>query len=220
MIPVTPYGAIFAANGCRLNFSSKAGALYVVDIPKVKEKIVKDALSDISKFDDTSNYMDGMAAIHLADFIDELPTPLSGDIRTNVLTALGILKNFKYVSQVLAQQKTNRSWHGSDKPGECTSFGSLCTHRGITVVPGKRGRKSSRSPDQYHRLNSSGEISREQLVTPALEAFVSSISADVLISSIASSDIAIKLEKMSEEELEEVLSKIALLKQNFNGVKV
>src|SRR5260221_4764630 len=182
LIPVTAYGSLFAAIGCRLNFDSKSAQLGVSDIPKSIKKYVEPALEDISHFEDTANFADGMSAIHIAHTVDDKDNPLDDGIKANVLTALGILKDGRFVAQVIAQQKTNRSWHLSEKPNTCTYFGDLCTHRGVMNIPGKRGRKSTRNPDQYHRLSAVGEIGREQLVTPALEDLVSHIPAGAIIS--------------------------------------
>lgn len=214
MVSVTQYGAIFAANGCKLNFVPSSASLEVVESPKDSVRIIDAALADIAKFEDTSNFADGMAAIHLADYIDKDPNPISSPTRIAVLNALGITKDGKFVSQVLAQQKTNRSWHSSTKPFECSHFGEICTHRGIENVPGKRGRKSTRSPEQYHRLTSSGEISREQLVTPAIENLVGNIPSDSLISMSGGSGYVggINLDRLSMEEIEEVLARINAMK--------
>lgn len=214
MISVTQYGAIFAANGCKLNFVPSSASLEVVESPKDSVRIIDAALADIAKFEDTSNFSDGMAAIHLADYIDNDPNPISSPTRIAVLNALGITKDGKFVSQVLAQQKTNRSWHTSSKPFECSHFGEFCTHRGVENVPGKRGRKSTRSPEQYHRLTSSGEISREQLVTPAIENLVGNIPSDSLISMSGGSGYVggINLDRLSMEEIEEVLARINAMK--------
>lgn len=210
VIPVTAYGSLFAAIGCRLNFDSKTAQLRVADIPKTVKKYVDAALEDISHFEDTANFADGMSAIHLAQTIDDEKNKLDDSIKTNVLTALGIVKDGRFVAQVIAQQKTNRSWHLSEKPNTCTYFGDLCTHRGITNIPGKRGRKSTRNPDQYHKLSSAGEIGREQLVTPALENLVAHIPADSIISVKSSNGFVggINLDALSEEQITEMVERI------------
>src|SRR6185295_10287736 len=126
------YGSLFAAAGCKLNFDSNTAQLDVVAIPKTLKKVIDAAISDIEKFENTANFADGMSAIHLADQVDGKDNPLSTEIRSGVLDALGIVKDGKFVAQVLAQQKTNRSWHTSEEPNKCTYFGDICTHRGIT----------------------------------------------------------------------------------------
>jgi len=217
-IPITAYGSIFAAIGCRLNFDSKSAQLSVSEIPKSVKKYVEPALEDISHFEDTANFADGMSAIHVAHTVDSEPNPLDDTIKANVLTALGILKDGRYVAQVIAQQKTNRSWHLSEQPNTCTYFGELCTHRGIVNVPGKRGRKSTRNPDQYHKLSGAGEIGREQLVTPALENLVSHIPPDAIISVKSSNGFVggLNLDKLSEEEITAMVEKI----EKFRAQKV
>ncbi len=214
-IPVTQYGPIFAAANCKLNFDSFRAQLEVVQVPKNAKKIVDEALDDIARFEDTSNFTDGMSAIHLADLIDSKDNPLDKATRENVLTALGIIKDGKYVAQIIAQQKTNRSWHLSEKPSECTYFGEICTHRGITNVPGKRGRKSTRKPEQYHQLSLSGEIAREQLVTPALENLVSSLPSENVISITSSSAFigGINLDDLAEDEVKEIIERVKKLKE-------
>lgn len=216
-ISVTAYGTLFAAINCRLNFDSKNAQLEVVQIPKTVKKIVDAALADIEKFEDTSNFADGMSAIHLADLVDGQSNTLDGDVRSNVLSALGLTKDGKFVAQVIAQQKTNRSWHLSEKPSECTYFGDICTHRGILNVPGKRGRKSTRTPEQYHMLSSkSGEIAREQLVTPALEALVSAIPATNVISVNSANGFVggINIDELDEKEVADLIERINKLKES------
>lgn len=211
-IPVTQYGSLFAAANCKLNFDSFRAQLEVVQIPKNGKKIVEAALADIEKFEDTSNFADGMSAIHLADLIDGKNNPLDNSVRDNVLSALGIVKDGKFIAQTIAQQKTNRSWHLSEKPSECTYFGDTCTHRGITSVPGKRGRKSTRTPEQYHKLSLSGEIAREQLVTPALEALVAALPADRIISITSTNTFnGINLDDLEEDQVKEIIERVKQL---------
>lgn len=223
-LPLTQYGALLAATNCRLNFDSKTAQLEVVDIPKSIKKAVDAALVDIARFENTANFADGMSAIHLAELIDFNPNPLDIDLRQRVLSALGITKDGKFVAQVIAQQKTNRSWHLSEKPSECTYFGDICTHRGIQTVPGKRGRKSNRTPEQYHILSKSGEIAREQLVTPALENLVNHIPADNVISITTSNGFVggINLDELDETEIQKLVEHIKEIKaaRSTEGVAV
>jgi hypothetical protein len=212
---IIQYGAIFKAANCKLDFQSKSASIEVVEIPSKSKSTIQAAIDDVSKFEDTANYTDGMAALNLSDFIDGEPNPLSDSVRDNVLTSLGIMKEGRFVAQALAQQKTNRSWHVSKTPNECSYFGDICTHRGIKSVPGKRGRKSSRKPDQYHTLSNSGVIGREQLVTPALENLMGVIPVENLISvtgGVGSLNI-INLNEMDQEQLEELWQRIKALKE-------
>lgn len=220
-ISITQYGAIFAAANCKLNFDSFHARLEVVEIPKSAKKIVEAALADIERFEDTSNFADGMSAIHLADEIDSKSNPLDSAVRENVLTTLGIVKDGKFVAQQIAQQKTNRSWHLSEKPAQCTYFGEICTHRGIMNVPGKRGRKSTRTPEQYHKLSLSGEIAREQLVTPALENLVAHLPADRIIS-ITSTNMfnGINLDDLAEDQIKEIVERVKQLQEERKNTLV
>lgn len=221
-IPLTQYGSLLAAAGCRLNFDSKGAQLEVVEIPKPIKKKVEAALADIAKFENTANYADGMSAIHLSDFVDGQPTTLTPEIRTNVLNALGIIKDDKFVAQVIAQQKTNRSWHTSEEASKCTYFGEICTHRGITNTPGKRGRKSTRTPDQYHILSKTLEIAREQLVTPALEELVASIPAANIISVTSSNGFVggINLDDLDEDQIKALVERIKKVQDQRSTVNV
>jgi len=204
------YGSVFAAAGCKLNFDSNSAQLEVVAIPKPLKKVIDAAIDDIEKFENTANFADGMSAIHLADQVDGKDNPLSSDQRSGVLSALGIIKDGKFVAQVIAQQKTNRSWHLSEEANKCTYFGDICTHRGIVNVPGKRGRKSTRTPEQYHMLSKTLEIAREQLVTPALERLVESIPAANIISVTSGNGFVggINIDDLSEDEIKEMIAKV------------
>jgi hypothetical protein len=221
-ITVTQYGSLFAALNCRLNFDSKTAQLEVVGIPKQLKRVVDAALTDIAKFEDTSNFADGMSAIHLAETVDNEPTTLTAEIRQNVLNALGITKDNKFVAQVIAQQKTNRSWHLSEEPSKCTNFGDICTHRGIVSVPGKRGRKSTRTPEQFHIRTGSGEIAREQLVTPALEELVNAIPADNIVSVTTSNGFVggINIDELDPEEIQKLVDGIKKMREDKKSVAV
>lgn len=178
---ITQYGTLFVAFGCKLNYDSLDVKLKIADDAS-KNTIIKNVLADIDKFDDCANYMDGAAALCLADYVDNEPNPLSNKVRENVLSGLGIKKDNKFIYQVLSLQKNNRSWHNSTIPSECEHFGEVCTHRGINHNPDRKGRHSSRQPEDYHILNSRGIIAREQLVTPALELFFQKIPEGNLVS--------------------------------------
>lgn len=209
MSNINQYAAIFAAAGVKLNYDSHKAELEVPTLPSKKEQkeVVKKALDDIDKCDNTANYEDGAASIVLADTIDGEPNPLDEKFRSRVLTALGIMKEGKFVSQYLSQQKTNRSWHTSEEPNTCSYFGEACTHRGIVSVPGKRGRKSTRKPEEYHPMLRSGVIAREQFVPQSLEVLVDSIPADNLISD-KGTVTTIKLHKMDAEELQKIKEQV------------
>lgn len=169
---IIQFAPIFSAAGCHLNLDTTYIEMDVVNLDKLPKKtriIVDQAIEDVDKYLDTANYEDGIALIALADYVDNEPNPLNNESRTRLLTNLGLMADEKYISQVLAVQKNNRAWHSSDVAGDCTYFGKSCTHRGAVEVAGKRGRKATRSPEEYHRLASNGIIGREQLVTPGLQ---------------------------------------------------
>lgn len=172
------YATIFSAYGCKFNYNSADSTLDVID---GKDASVERALKDIALFDNTANYLDGASAIPLADTIDGEKNPLSKKVRANILDALNITVDGKFVYQVLSLQKNNRSWHYSKKPRECSSFGDTCTHRGINPDPERKGRTSSRQPNEYHMPKGDGTV-REQLVTPALEVIFKGMNKDRIVS--------------------------------------
>jgi hypothetical protein len=179
---VTQFATIFDAFGCELRYNSQDATIEVIEAPKGSKAIVDKALDEIQYYDDTKNYVDGMAALCVADYIDDLPNPVSTESRLNILHALGIMKDSKYIHQTLVLQKNNRSWHFSNIANDCKYFGEECTHRGINPDPDRKGRRSSRKPEDYHKLNNKGEIVREQLVTSGLESVFKDIPKDSLIS--------------------------------------
>lgn len=208
---VIQYASALKAFGCRLNLISDIAEVAVTDIPERtnSKEILDSFLTDIFKYSDTANYVDGFAATYLADTIDSNPNPIVEEIRENVLQALGLKQSGRFVAQELALIKVNRSWHISDEPNTCTRFGELCTNRGILDIEGKRGRKSTRQPNEYHRSNSKG-ISREQLVTPAVQALYDNIPSENLIS-VKTSLTSFSLRDISDlgkEELETLLTKV------------
>lgn len=215
MFNIIAYGSIFSAIGCKLNFSTTTAYLEVIESPKPVKKIVGSAIEDIGKFDFTANFTDGLAAPFLADLIDGDTNPLNKISCIQALTTLGLMKDGKFISQVLALQKTNRSWHTSDVPNECSYFGEECTNRAVSNV-GKRGRKSSRAPEEYHKLSSTGVIAREQLVTQNVEKLFSSISPTMLVS--ANTKI-INLEELSPEAIEGLLQRIKEIQSEKVEVK-
>lgn len=213
---ITAYGTIFSALGCKLNYNSHKVRLEVEDAPKNKTKIVDAAISDIYYFDDCANYMDGAAAIVLADTIDGVINPLKPSIRTNILHGLGLQKNEKFIYQVLSLQKNNRSWHYSDTPNSCNHFGEDCVNRGIEPDPNRKGRRSFRQPDEYHRLDGKGKVSREQLVTPNLEKLFQSIPDTNLIrDNHTFMSLTVNLKKMKDLSVEDKLKMIAELQESI-----
>lgn len=214
MTNVIAYGSIFAAVGCKLQFSTVSAHLEVVDSPKQIRKIVDAALHDIEKFELTANFTDGLAAPFLADDIDGESNPINKVLCIQALTTLGLMRDGKFISQVLALQKTNRSWHTSEQPNSCSYFGEECTNRS-TANQGKRGRKSTRNPDQYHPRSSTGIIGREQLVTQNLEKLFSAIPAQMLVSS---NTRVIDLASLDDAALNELLQKIKIIQQEKANV--
>jgi hypothetical protein len=205
---VIQYAALLSAVGCKLDFNTTNATLEVTDYPQGKAKLIKAALADIEKFDDTANFVDGISAPFLADTISGNKNYLA-DYRKEILEKLGVMRNGKFISQELALIKTNRSWHTSETSNGCSHFGEVCTHRGMVHVPGKRGRKSNRKPTDYHLKNSQGTIGREQLVTPALEQLYKAIPDEMLISN-AGHTIEINLTRyknMDNEEFKSLLNK-------------
>jgi len=200
---IIQFGSILSAAGCKLNFDASTALIQVIEYPPDKATIIEEALHDIDLFDDTALFLDGLAAIHLADLINGYDNPLTPAIRNGVLEALGIKFDGVFVSQTLSKLKTNRSWHLSETPGTCTYFGDLCILRGVEHDPHKRGRRSIRAPDNFHPLKSN-KVAREQLVTPAVEALVRSV--DPI--NVVSKPEVINLEQFSKERLEELVLRI------------
>jgi len=152
-----------------MSYNSSHASLEIRDVPKDHKGVIEAMLKEIEHFDDTTTYVDGVASFCVAAYIDDMPNPIPERARLNVLHALGIMKDDLFIHQVLMLQKNNRSWHRSEKPGECSYFGETCTHRGIKPDPERKGRISHRQPNEYHAINSKDLIAREQLVTPNLE---------------------------------------------------
>jgi len=197
------YSPMLVAFGCNLKYHSEDATVEIIEKPKRKDRILEDALEDISKFEDTANYQDGIASLVLATFVDEDENPLKHSVRLNILNALGIMSDERFIVQALNAAKVNRSWHISEKSGECTYFGDYCTHRGITTVPGKRGRKSNREPWEYHPKSSKG-IGREQLVTVALQKAYDSIPESSLVTIKAVKQIQFDIEALRQMPSEDI----------------
>ena len=215
MTSITAFGALFAALGCKMNYNSKKVRLEVIEAPKGGSVIVENATSDIDHFDDTVNYVDGAAALVLAETIDGNKNPLSVTIRKNVLDGLAITKDDKFIYQALSLQKNNRAWHFSDVPNDCSHFGETCTHRGIKPDPERKGRRSNRKPEEYHRLDGHGKIGREQLVTPALEKLFQSIPQRNLVSGREFMTIHLDLKNLTKMPLDKKIQIITELQESM-----
>jgi hypothetical protein len=213
------YASILDAAGAKLNLNTNALDLEVVEVPKGKKNLFQNAASDIVNYLDTRIYTDGLAAFAIASFIDGQPNAISDEARRNILETIGLTKNGQYISQTLSLIKINRSWHTSERPNECSYFGDSCTTRGIVEVSGKRGRKSTRSPAEYHERKSNGIISREQLVTPAVEALYRAIPSEMVTSAPRQKNVIRldEIDKMSPEELSLILDKIKEVESRVNA---
>lgn len=179
---VTQFATIFDAVGCVLRYNSADATISVIDTPKGMKELVHRTLGEIKHFDMTANFIDGMSALCVADFIDDVANPIDDSIRDSIMHALGVMKDGKYIHQTLMLQKNNRSWHFSEVENDCSHFGEECTHRGVNPNPDRKGRRSNRKPDEYHMLDGKGDIKREQLVTTNLEDMFKRIPTDVLVS--------------------------------------
>jgi hypothetical protein len=124
------------------------------------------------------------------------------------------MKDGKYIHQVLVLQKNNRSWHYSEKANECSHFGEECTHRGINPNPERRGRKSNRSPEDYHNLDAKNRIVREQLVTANLEEMFQKIPDEALISAKSQIGISVDLKAFKKLPIDEQLRIISDLQES------
>jgi hypothetical protein len=200
------FGSIFRAAGCSLNFESSSNQLSVIGFPSDKRELIEGALKEIELFEDTATFEDGIVAIPLSDSIDNVSSPLSEIFRLQVLETSGIMHSGLWVSQVLQKIKTTRSWHGSPEPNRCVYFGEVCTNRGMMRDPNKRGRPSYRKPEEFH-IRKSASISKENLVTPMLEALTVSIDSLLLTSNPQTIRID-KLDELGETELEALMDRI------------
>lgn len=213
MADVTAFGTIFTAFGCKLNYDSANVRLEVISSPK--SRISDRAISDILSFDDTTNYIDGAAALVIAETIDGERNPIKERVRTNVLEGLGITHNGKYIYQVLSLQKNNRAWHFSDVPNACSNFYDTCTHRGVNPDPERKGKRSNRKPEEYHTLDGHGNVRREQLVTPALETLFRNIPEENLISGRQPVSINLDLKNLKKLPIDEKLRIISGLQESI-----
>jgi hypothetical protein len=210
---VIQYASAFSALGCKLEFNSSSGEMDVIEIPKDKRSVVELALADIAIYEDTANYADGMAIFALADQIDDKPNPVNISTRKSILsTVLGYTNHAgKYYRPLIHSIKVQRSWHTSTKPNSCSNFGEICTHRGIDIPEGRRGRKSYRNPNEYHTASSRG-IAREQLVTPNLNAMYVAIPEENLAVQSATRPTNVSIEdviqNMTPEQASELIEKL------------
>jgi hypothetical protein len=213
------FAPIFSAVGAEINFDTTTLEATILESPKGKSKLIQDALDEVDKFLDTRTYNDGIAIYALANFIDNVPSPIHSAARLAILEALGLTREGKFISQTLALLKSNKSWHTSDKPYQCSYFGELCTNRGVVEVKGKRGRKSTRPPDAYHKPKNDGLNEREQLVTPNLEALYKAIPPESVISAMKpKSYIRLdEIEDLEPEELQLILGKIREVEEARNA---
>lgn len=213
------FAPIFVAAGVKINFDSKTLEATIQEVPKGKKTLVHDALSDIDKFIDTRTYNDGVAIYALADYFDSAPNPIHAEARESILEAVGLKRDGRFISQTLALLKSNKSWHISEEANKCTYFGEACTHRGIVEIAGKRGRKSTRQPSDYHKSKSNGVIDREQYVTSAVDALHRSISNEVVVSATKPKAVIRleEIENLEPEELTLILEKIREVEEARNA---
>jgi hypothetical protein len=216
------YASFLVAVGCKLNLDTETAQLEVVSFPAEKKSKIEPALADIGKFLDTATFVDGMAAFHLSELVDEKPNPLSSKQRIRLLNALGIMRDDKFIAPVLMQTKVNRSWHTSEKANACSYFGEVCTYRGSVVDPNRRGVRSTRKPYEYHPQTSPTTIKREQLITPAMEIAYNLIPANVLVSgksdqTILHTKIEQQIENMKPEELDTLIKKLTDMREKANA---
>lgn len=205
------FAPIFDAVGATINLVSNTLEAEIVDYPKGKKDLIDEAVFEINRYLNTRTFEDGIAIFGIASYIDGVSNGIRNGSGARLLSRLGLQLNGKYISQVLALQKVNRSWHTSEEPNKCTYFGDLCTHRGITEVTGKRGRRSNRSPQEYHVLKANGVINREQFVSPALERLYHTIPQENLVSAAKAKPQVIRLdqlESLDQDTLNLILEKI------------
>lgn len=204
---ILQFAPIFRAANIRLDLDSYNLDLRVIDAPSSIEDKVDQALKEIAQYEFTATPTDVMSAIACIESIDNEPINISDRARQTLLTSVGLMDTGRFISQALSTLKVNRSWHTSPTPNQCDYFGDICTNRGVEGVPGKRGRKSYRDPEDFHPANRSGIGNREQLVTPGLENLYRSIPPNNLTSRRKSSPI-IDISRMSPDQLREMAAKL------------
>jgi hypothetical protein len=204
------YAPIFRAANIRLDLDSYNLDLRVVDSPSSIEETVSKAVAEIALYEFTATPNDVIAALACIESIDNEPLSMTDRARKTILTSVGLMDKGKFISQVLATLKVNRSWHISPTPSTCDYFGDACTNRGVENIPGKRGRKSYRDPDEFHPATSKGIGNREQLVTPGLENLYRAIPTNNLISK-SRGDPIIDVSRMTPDQLREMASRLESL---------
>lgn len=216
-VNVTAFGTIFKAVGAKLNYNSERVQLEVIETPKSKDKIIEAAISDIAKFESTANYTDGAAALAIADVIDGIKNPIPEKVRQAILYGLDITKDSKYIYQVMSLALNNRSWHISPIPNKCVFFGDACVCRGINPDPNRKGRRSFRKPEEYHRLDTVRTIVgvREQLVTEPVRRLFKSIPQEKFISGAHGMSINLNLKALSKMSVEDKIKAITTLQESI-----
>jgi hypothetical protein len=212
-----PYAPIFCAVGAKLNLNTRDYIVTVAEYPKGRKQLIDAAIDDISKFLDTTTSEDTVSFFGFVDYIDEHENAIDPISRENLKEHSDCYIQEKYIVQEIAVLKTNKSWHSSEDANTCSHFGTLCTNRGIQDIKGKRGRKATRNPEEYHTLKSNGVIAREQLITPALEALCRAIPKEVTVSATKPKS-TISYEELSNMKIEDIQALLERVKeQQKNG---
>ncbi len=180
MSNIIQFAPLLSAVGAEMNYITASNEVEIVTYPKGRKSLIEAAVKDIENFLDVKTPDDILLFFALVNFIDNEVNPIPG--KDNIKSNSGFFKDNKFIQQKLALLKTNKSWHTSSVAGRCSYFGNLCTDRGAEVNGSKRGRKATRSPNQYHELKPNGTISREQLITPSIEALYRAIPKEVVTS--------------------------------------
>lgn len=204
---ILQYAPIFRAANISLDLDSYNLDLRVLECPSSIEDVLEKALREIALYEFTATTTDVIAAIACIDSIDNEKINISDRAQMTILTSVGLMDKGKFISQTLATLKVNRSWHISPTPNHCDYFGEICTNRGTVNIPGKRGRKSYRDPDEFHPPNNKGIGNREQLVTPGLEELYRAIPSNNLISK-SKSEPVIDVSRMTPDQLREMASRL------------
>lgn len=210
------FAPLFVAHGCHLNYRSKQADLEISDIAQNAD-LINAAIDEIAKYAVTSNYVDGAAALVLADTIDGSVNPLGPTIRGNVLQGIGLQREGKFIHPVLMLNLSNKAWHFSATANGCSAFGDECVNRGVNPRIG--GRFSVRKPEEYHKLTGKGTINREQLLTANLKRLAHTIPTEALTKERITPIITIDFKRMNELDVEEKLKLIEELQAQL-GEKI
>lgn len=211
-INLVPYAPIFVALGTKLNLSTDPLDINVAEYPKGKKSLIEAAVKDISLFIDTKTSEDTIGLFGFVDFIDNKDLALEEATKENLRNLAPCYQNGKYIAQEISLLKVNKSWHTSEVANECSHFTTLCTNRGVEEIKGKRGRKATRQPNEYHSLKPNGQIAREQLTTPSIMALCEAIPKEVIISATKNKSF-ITLEQLQSMELEDIKALLASIKK-------